>query len=93
MGFETCGPNEAMVVSGLGYSSPYMIPGGRVWVWPTIQQIQRLSLNTMTIQIASHNVNTKEGVRITCHGVAQVKIESREQRIMATGKTSLTDRY
>ena len=40
MGFETSGPNEAMIVSGLGYSSPAMIPGGRVWVWPCIQQIQ-----------------------------------------------------
>lgn len=37
MGFETCGPNEAMVVSGCGHDSPCMIPGGRVWVWPVIQ--------------------------------------------------------
>ena len=37
MGFETCGPNEAMVVSGCGHDSPCMIPGGRVWVWPIIQ--------------------------------------------------------
>ena len=37
MGFETSGPNEAMVVSGCGYESPCMIPGGRVWVWPVIQ--------------------------------------------------------
>ena len=40
MGFETCGPNEAMIVSGFGYGSPAMIPGGRVWVWPCVQQIQ-----------------------------------------------------
>ena len=86
MGFETCGPNEAMVVSGLCYGSPNMIPGGRVWVWPIVQQIQRLSLNTMTINISSNNVNTKQGVRITCQGVAQVKIESRNQQIMSTGK-------
>ena len=50
MGFETCGPNEAMIVSGCGYNTPAMIPGGRVWVWPKIQRIQRIGLNTMTLQ-------------------------------------------
>ena len=62
MGFETCGPNEAMVVSGCGYESPCMIPGGRVWVWPVVQRIQRISLNTMTLQINSEHVNTKQGM-------------------------------
>ena len=37
MGFETSGPNEAMCVSGCGYSQPNLISGGRVWVWPIIQ--------------------------------------------------------
>ena len=37
MGFETCGPNEVMVVSGLCHDTPVMIPGGRIWVWPVIQ--------------------------------------------------------
>ena len=39
-GFETSGPNEAMVVSGYGLSRPKMIPGGRIWVWPCCQRIQ-----------------------------------------------------
>jgi len=87
MGFETSGPNEAMVVSGCGYSSPCMIPGGRVWVWPIIQRIQRISLNTMTLQITSDHVNTKQGVPISCIGVAQVKIESRNQQMLSTACT------
>jgi len=87
MGFETSGPNEAMVVSGCGYESPAMIPGGRVWVWPINQQIQRISLNTMSLQITSDHANTKQGVPISCIGVAQVKIESRNQQMLSTACT------
>jgi len=87
MGFETCGPNEAMVVSGLCHDTPVMIPGGRIWVWPVIQRIQRISLNTMTLQITSDHVNTKQGVPISCVGVAQVKIESRNQNMLSTACT------
>jgi len=85
MGFETSGPNEAMCVSGCGYSQPNLISGGRVWVWPIIQRIQRLSLNTMTLQITSDHVNTKQGVPISCIGVAQVKIESRNDDMLRQG--------
>ena len=37
MGFEKCGPNEAIVITGCGHDSPCIISGGRVWVWPYIQ--------------------------------------------------------
>ena len=83
MGFETCGPNEAMVVSGCGHSRPLMIPGGRIWVWPVIQQLQRISLNTMTLQIHSNEVNTSQGVPISCIGIAQVKIQGKNQDMLA----------
>uniref|UniRef100_A0A8C7H360 Flotillin n=1 Tax=Oncorhynchus kisutch TaxID=8019 RepID=A0A8C7H360_ONCKI len=42
--FYTCGPNEAMVVSGLCRSPPVMISGGRVFVLPCVQKIQRCGL-------------------------------------------------
>jgi len=83
MGFETCGPNEAMVVSGFGHDRPLMIPGGRVWVWPYIQRLQRISLNVMTLQIYSRDVNTLKGVPISCTGIAQVKIQGQNQDMLA----------
>ncbi|CAK8679976.1 flotillin-1-like [Clavelina lepadiformis] len=83
MGFETCGPNEAMVVAGCGHSRPLMVPGGRIWVWPVIQQLQRISLNTMTLQIHSKEVNTSKGVPISCIGIAQVKIQGQNQDMLA----------
>jgi len=83
MGFETCGPNEAMVVSGCFHSRPVMIPGGSIWVWPGIQQLQRISLNTITLNIQSTEVTTAEGVPISCIGVAQVKIQGQSQEMLA----------
>merc|ERR1719466_605665 len=60
-----------------------MIPGGSVWVWPVIQQLQRISLNTMTLQIQSTEVTTAQGVPISCIGVAQVKIQGQSQEMLA----------
>ncbi|XP_056010596.1 flotillin-1-like isoform X3 [Ostrea edulis] len=82
MGFETCGPNEVMVVSGCCHSGSQFIPGGRVFVWPVIQKLQRLSLNTMTLQIDSANVYTQLGVAISVTGIAQVKIQGSSKEML-----------
>ena len=39
----------------------------------------------MTLQITSDHVNTKQGVPISCIGVAQVKIESRNDDMLRQG--------
>ncbi|CDS36660.1 flotillin 1 [Echinococcus multilocularis] len=75
-GFYTCGPNEALVVSGCCYNKPYYVPGGRVFVLPFIQRLDRISLNIMTLIIESPRIYTRNGVPITVTGVAQVKIQS-----------------
>jgi len=84
MSFNTCGPNEAMVVSGCGYSKPLIVPGGRVFIWPGIQKIQRLSLNTMTLMVESPNVYTQLGVAISVTGVAQVRIQGQNMEMLET---------
>lgn len=50
-GFVTCGPNEALVISGCCYSKPLLVPGGRTFVWGFLQKCQKISLNTMTLQV------------------------------------------
>ena len=82
-GVYTCGPNEAIVISGVGYDKPETIIGGRVFKWPFIQRIQRLSLNTFTLNINSPNVFTEKGVAVTVEGVAQVKISTNDE-LLAT---------
>ncbi|KAG7277918.1 hypothetical protein CRUP_004697 [Coryphaenoides rupestris] len=82
--FYTCGPNEAMVVSGFGRSPPLMIAGGRVFVLPCIQQIQRITLNTLTLNVKSDKVYTRHGVPISVTGIAQVKIQGQNKEMLAT---------
>ncbi|KAG9472374.1 flotillin-1 [Eleutherodactylus coqui] len=83
MVFYTCGPNEAMVVSGFCRSPPVMIAGGRVFVLPCVQQIQRISLNTLTLNVKSEKVYTRHGVPISVTGIAQVKIQG-QNKVMLT---------
>lgn len=100
-GFVTCGPNEAIVVSGkcchrmdciewllqsksLGccHSRPLMVPGGRAFVWPIIQKVQKISLNTMTLTIESPRVYTQQGVPISVTGIAQVKVQGQNSDML-----------
>ncbi|XP_045900483.1 flotillin-1-like [Micropterus dolomieu] len=82
--FYTCGPNEAMVVSGFGRSPPLMIAGGRVFVLPCIQKIQRITLNTLTLNVKSDKVYTRRGVPVSVTGIAQVKIQGQNKEMLAT---------
>ncbi|XP_018087396.1 flotillin 1 S homeolog isoform X1 [Xenopus laevis] len=83
MVFYTCGPNEAMVVSGFCRSPPIMVAGGRVFVLPCLQQIQRISLNTLTLNVKSEKVYTRHGVPISVTGIAQVKIQGQNKEMLA----------
>jgi uncharacterized membrane protein YqiK len=42
-------------------------------VWPVVQQIQYISLNTITLEVNSPRVYTKLGVPISVTGIAQVQ--------------------
>ncbi|KAH0630437.1 hypothetical protein JD844_013461 [Phrynosoma platyrhinos] len=72
-----------MVVSGFCRSPPVMIAGGRVFVMPCIQQIQRISLNTLTLNVKSEKVYTRHGVPISVTGIAQVKIQGQNKEMLA----------
>jgi len=51
-------------------------------VWPGIQHVQRLRLNTMTLQVMSNNVYTAQGVVISVTGIAQVKIQGQNEEML-----------
>lgn len=53
-----------------------------MFVWPGIQKIQRIILNTMTLTIDSNNVYTQLGVAISVTGVAQVKIQGQNEEML-----------
>lgn len=84
------GPNEVLIISGRGESSPdsknikskyRIVSGGRAFVWPVLERVDRLSLEIMTIDITTPDVPTSLGVRITTEAVAQVRIGSSEEAI------------
>ena len=83
VGFVTCGPNEAMVISGVFHEPPTIIRGGRALVFPGFQIIQRLPLTTMTIKVETPLVYTQQGVPLTVKGVAQVKFNSKNMENLA----------
>jgi len=84
IGIVVCGPNEALVISGMCYgNSPSMIVGGRALVLPGIQTIQRIPLNTMTLEVQTYRVYTARGVPINVVGTAQVKINGNNEEMLA----------
>merc|ERR1712045_198177 len=73
---HTVGPNEALIVSGgcCGSRSKITRVGGWAFAWWLVTDVQRLSLEVMTLNPVCENVETAQGVPLTVTGVAQVKI-------------------
>ncbi|VDM38785.1 unnamed protein product [Toxocara canis] len=51
-----------------------IIIGGWGWSWCCLTDVQRLSLEVMTLNPRSENVETAQGVPLTVTGVAQIKV-------------------
>lgn len=73
---NTVGPNEALIVSGgcCGSANKTMVVGGWAWSWCLLTDVQRLSLEVMTLTPKCENVETSQGVPLTVTGVAQCKV-------------------
>jgi len=83
--FQKAGPNEAIVVYGMGRQR--IVVGGAVFVYPVVNDVKRMSLEIMTLDVTTPEVPTDLGVPVTVDGVAQVKIgESDEMVRTAAGQ-------
>ena len=83
IGVVHCGPSEALIISGVCYGDqPCIICGGRAIVFPCLQKVQRLSLRIMTLTVYSPRVYTVQGVPISVHGIAQVKISGSNDEML-----------
>jgi len=73
---HTVGPNEALVVSGgcCGSTGKTKVIGGWAWAWWLVTDVQKLSLEVMTLNPVCESVETSEGVPLTVTGVAQCKV-------------------
>jgi len=88
-----CGPNEALVISGMFQGGkPTFISGGRAIVCPCIQTVQRIPLNTMTLEVHSPRVYTSQGVPISVMGTAQIKINGSNEEMLASAAEQFGDK-
>ncbi|XP_056643022.1 flotillin-2 isoform X1 [Diorhabda carinulata] len=73
---HTVGPNEALIVSGgcCGSTKRVTTVGGWSWAWWLVTDVQRLSLEVMTLNPHCESVETSQGVPLSVSGVAQCKI-------------------
>jgi len=78
--YKKAGPNEVLVVSG-GNRGMRLVRGGGSLVNPLLEKIDRFSLETMTIEIVTPEVYTKQGVPIVVDAVAQVKVQNNNELI------------
>ena len=83
VGIKTCGPSEALIISGVFHGDePNVVVGGRTIIFPGLQKVQILPLNTHTLVIESNTVYTSQGVPISVTGIAQVKINGQNDEML-----------
>lgn len=87
----TVGPNEALVVSGgcCGSTNRILVVGGWAWAWWLVTDVQRLSLEVMTLNPMCEAVETAQGVPLTVTGVAQCKVLTEPELLAAASEQFL----
>lgn len=90
------GPDEALVVSGrkrklksgqeVGFR---IVKGGATFVWPVLETAKIISLRIMPLDVNS-SAYTSQGVQVTVDGIAQVKIDSKEESIATAAEQFLS---
>jgi flotillin len=100
--YKKVGPNQVLVISGLGQTfvdpatgkrerqSFRIVRGGGTIIWPVVERVDDLSLEIMTIEVITPKVYTVQGVPITVDGVAQIKIASDDVSIITAAEQFLS---
>ncbi|MBX2801674.1 MAG: flotillin family protein [Myxococcales bacterium] len=84
-----CEPNEVLIFSGRkhrdseGLKGYRIIKGGRGWRWPLIEQVDRLDLTNMIIEVEVQGAYSKGGIPLNVQGVANIKIAGHEPTLGA----------
>ncbi len=78
--------NEALIVSGRGDAvtkRPYrvVIGPGRSFIWPVVERVDSLSLETLRHDFVISGAQTGDGKTITAKGTVQVKVTAEAEAI------------
>jgi len=89
--YRKAGPNEALIVYGLGGTHVYT--GRGTVIFPVVQTCRDLSLELMSFDVApQQNLYTKQGVAVTVEAVAQIKVKNDQESILTSAEQFLTKR-
>jgi len=72
-------PNELLIFYGRGSTSQPLLGGGRRWRIPLLENVDRMVLNTIPIDIQVSGAYSRGGIPLEVHAVANVKISSDER--------------
>lgn len=87
--FRKAGPNEALIVYGLGGTR--VIRGRGTLIFPMVHSFKSLSLELMSFDVApTQDLYTKQGVAVTVEAVAQIKVKSDRESIETAAEQFLT---
>src|SRR5581483_1925548 len=87
--FRKVGPNQALIISGLG--GMRVVKGGGALVWPIIHRVDELSLELMSFDVApTQDLYTRQGVAVNVEAVAQIKVKSDHESILTASEQFLS---
>ena len=81
---KICKPNEILIISGRKYKQSgskevgyRVIFGGRAFVLPIIERVERMDMTTMPIPVEVNNSYAKGGTPLNIQAIANVKVSSK----------------
>lgn len=84
-----CRPNEILIFSGRKHRNPdgsdsgyRVIFGGRAWRTPLIEQVMRMDMRAIPIDVQVQGAYTRVGIALKVKAIAVVKISSNPQVVM-----------
>ncbi len=80
--YKKCGPNQVMIITGSVPDGLVVVQGGGSIVWPLINQMHLLSLETESIKFdAKGSMRSKDGTYVHADCQALVKVKAEETAI------------
>jgi flotillin len=80
---RVCRPNEVLVISGRSQTTPggstagyKVLQGGRGFRIPLLEQVARLDMRLIPVQVEVQNAYSKGGIPLGVHAIANIKINS-----------------
>src|SRR5271167_4913482 len=87
--YRKAGPNEALIVYGIGGTNVYT--GRGTVIFPMVQTCRDLSLELMSFDVApQQNLYTNQGVAVTVEAVAQIKVKNDKESILTAAEQFLS---